>query len=57
MNSNLPRLVTRVPDNTHKKFVKLSKLENRSISNMLAYIVRSYIAEYEERKGTIEIDK
>jgi metal-responsive CopG/Arc/MetJ family transcriptional regulator len=51
MPSNLPRLVTRVPDDLHNKFLEICKKEDRTSSNLLAHIVKTYVDEYEAING------
>lgn len=53
MPSDLPRLVTRVPEELNDKFLAICKLEDRKASNLLGYIVKKFVAEYEETNGTL----
>ncbi len=44
-----------VDDKTKEKFNKICKLENRSESNMVEYLVKKYIEEYEARQERAEL--
>lgn len=46
MPSNLPRLVTRVPEDIYNEFINICKLEERTASNLLAVLVKNYVQEY-----------
>lgn len=56
MPSDLPRLVTRVPEDINDKFLLICEIEERTTSNLLAYIIKKYIQEYEAEKGPININ-
>ncbi|WP_313165825.1 hypothetical protein [Sedimentibacter sp.] len=53
MPSDLPRLVTRVPEDLNNKFLAICEIEDRKTSNLLGYIVKKYVAEYEELNGEL----
>lgn len=55
MPSKLPRLVTRVPEDVHKKIEYLAEHESRTISKELEHIIKLYITKYEAENGSIKI--
>ena len=57
MPSNLPRLVTRVPEDINDKFLEICKQENRTASNLLSIIVREYVSNYNLNSDKTESKK
>lgn len=46
MPSELPRLVTRVPEDIYNMFLKICEEQGRTSSNLLSFIVKKYIESY-----------
>ncbi len=57
MPSDLPRLVTRVSEEQNAKFLAICEIEDRKTSNLLGYIIKNYIADYEEKNGQLIKDE
>lgn len=57
MGSKLPRIVTRVPEDINKKFLKICEIEDRSASNLLGILVKNYVENYEKDYGEFIIDE
>lgn len=57
MPSELPRLVTRVPEEINKKFLYICDEEDRKASNLLGKIVKEYIDQYELKNGQLIIEE
>jgi len=55
MPSNLPRLVTRVPQKIVDKVIEISKLEHRTGSKQIEHMICEYIRKYEKENGEIKI--
>ena len=45
--------VLRIDEITYGKLKTLSESENRSLNNLVEYIVKSYISDYEDKNGVI----
>ena len=43
----------RLEEELYEKLKTLSKLEGRSLNNLVEYITRRYVAEYEAQNGTL----
>lgn len=43
----------RIDETTYEKLKNLAFLENRSINNLIEYIVKRYLEDYEEKNGHI----
>jgi len=56
MPSDLPRLVTRVPNDINDKFLAICENQNRTASNLLALIVKDFVSQYELNNGDLTID-
>lgn len=44
----------RIDSEIHAKLLKLSQLENRTINNLVEYIIKLYLADYEQKHGAIQ---
>ena len=47
----------RLDETTYGKLKTLSAAENRSINNLVEYIVKQYLADYEKTNGAIPISE
>ena len=56
MPTKKPIIQSVVRNSTYKKVQYLAAQEERSTSNMGAYIIEQYIEQYEKEHGTIPID-
>ncbi len=45
----------RIDETTYGKLKTLSESENRSLNNLVEYILKSYLSEYEKGNGTIPV--
>jgi hypothetical protein len=54
MPSNLPRLVTRIPNNINEKFLYICDKEDRTASNMISKLIKEFVEQYEIKHGEIE---
>lgn len=45
----------RIDEATYGKLKTLSENENRSLNNLVEYILKSYLSDYEKKNGTIPI--
>ena len=43
----------RLDETTHRKLKTLSEKENRSLNNLVEYIILQYLKEYEEKNGVL----
>lgn len=43
----------RLDETTYGKLKTLSEAENRSLNNLVEYIVKSYLADYETKNGPV----
>lgn len=57
MSTTKPQLKTYVNATTYTKFKEIAKLENRSASNFLEYIIEREIKVYEAEHGEIQTDR
>lgn len=54
MPSDKPRLVIRTTQDIIDEFDRISKLEDRSMSNLGERIIKQYIKEYQEKENKTE---
>lgn len=45
----------RINENAYAKLKTLSEMENRSLNNLVEYIIQRYIADYEKENGAIPL--
>ncbi len=45
----------RINENTYAKLKTLSNIENRSLNNLVEYIIQKYLADYEKINGAIPL--
>lgn len=45
----------RLDEETYGKLKTLSITENRSLNNLVEYIIKQYLSDYEQANGTIQI--
>lgn len=45
----------RIDETTYGKLKTLSENENRSLNNLIEYVLKSYLSDYEKQNGTIPI--
>ncbi|MBR4026798.1 MAG: hypothetical protein IKJ01_04485 [Lachnospiraceae bacterium] len=45
----------RIPETTYAKLKTLSVKENRSINNLVEYIIQQYLEEFEKNNGSIPL--
>lgn len=45
----------RIDETTYGKLKTLSESENRSLNNLVEYILKSYLSEYEKSNGSIPV--
>lgn len=45
----------RLDEETYGKLKTLSITENRSLNNLVEYIIKQYLSDYEQSNGTIQI--
>ena len=45
----------RIDETTYGKLKTLARQENRSLNNLVEYIIRQYLAEHEKKNGPLEI--
>ncbi len=45
----------RIDEATYGKLKTISESENRSLNNLVEYILKSYLSDYEKKNGTIPI--
>ncbi len=45
----------RIDETTYGKLKTISESENRSLNNLVEYIIKSYLSDYEKRNGTIPV--
>lgn len=45
----------RIDETTYGKLKTISESENRSLNNLVEYILKSYLSDYEKKNGTIPI--
>ena len=45
----------RLDENTYEKAKALSVKENRSLNNLIEYVLQKYLSEYEEQNGSIPL--
>lgn len=43
----------RIDENTYGKLKTLAEQENRSLNNLVEYIIRQYLSEYERKNGPL----
>ncbi len=46
----------RIDEKTYYKLKALSESENRSINNLVEYIIQNYLKDYESKNGIIDSD-
>lgn len=56
MPSKLPRITVRLETDIYKKLIKLSALNDRTVSQEARRIIRNHIQNYERTNGEIKID-
>lgn len=44
----------RIDSDIHAKLLKVSQIENRTINNLVEYIIKLYLADYEQKHGAIQ---
>lgn len=51
----VPKIQTglRIDEETYNKLKTLSELESRSINNLVEYIIKAYLTDYEKTNGAI----
>jgi hypothetical protein len=54
--SYTPNRGIRIDDTTYLKLQVLAKKEERAVNNLIVYILKRHIADYETRHGIIEVD-
>lgn len=45
----------RIDETTYGKLKTISESENRSLNNLVEYILKSYLTDYEKKNGTIPV--
>lgn len=52
-----PKIQTglRIDETTYGKLKTLSERENRSLNNLIDYVIKSYLSNYEKENGTIPV--
>lgn len=45
----------RIDEITYGKLKTLSENENRSLNNLVEYVIKSYLSDYEKKNGTIPV--
>lgn len=45
----------RIDETTYGKLKTISESENRSLNNLVEYIIKSYLSDYEKRNGIIPV--
>ncbi|MCM1112182.1 MAG: hypothetical protein NC399_02890 [Muribaculum sp.] len=45
----------RIDETTYGKLKTLSETENRSLNNLVEFIIKKYLSDYEKESGTIPI--
>ena len=45
----------RIDETTYGKLKTLSENENRSLNNLIEYILKSYLSDYEKENGSIKV--
>ncbi len=45
----------RIDETTYGKLKTLSESENRSLNNLIEYVLKSYLSNYEKENGTIPL--
>ena len=45
----------RIDETTYGKLKTISGSENRSLNNLVEYILKNYLSDYEKRNGTIPV--
>jgi len=46
----------RIDDETYLKIQEIAKRDNRSASNLIVFVIKKFVAEYESKNGIIEVD-
>ena len=45
----------RIDETTYGKLKTISEKENRSLNNLIEYVIKSYLSDYEKQNGIIPI--
>jgi hypothetical protein len=45
----------RIDETTYGKLKTLAQQENRSLNNLVEYIIRQYLTEFEKKNGPLEV--
>lgn len=45
----------RIDETTYGKLKTISESENRSLNNLVEYILKSYLSDYEKKNGSIPV--
>ena len=45
----------RIDETTYGKLKTISEKENRSLNNLIEYVIKNYLSDYEKEKGVIPI--
>jgi len=56
MATNKIQTGLRINENIYKKILFLSKKEQRSLNNLIEYVLQQYVDKYENENGEIPID-
>lgn len=46
----------RIDETTYGKLKTISENENRSLNNLIEYVLKSYLSDYEKKNGAILVD-
>lgn len=46
----------RIDEITYGKLKTISEAENRSLNNLIEYVIKSYLTDYEKENGFIPVD-
>lgn len=46
----------RIDETTYGKLKTISENENRSLNNLIEYVLKNYLSDYERKNGTILVD-
>lgn len=55
MPSNIPMRGLRMPDELYLKLKHIAKNESRSYNQQAVHILQQFVAEYEQKNGTISV--
>ena len=45
----------RIDEETYGKLKTISETENRSLNNLVEFIIKKYLSDYEEQHGTVHL--